>query len=249
MDILHIESKLINNRIEVKYSSEEMADFINDGKILIINSPFDKEDILKLRHDLHEWGCETEQQNPQRAADTVCFHRIDHNHPKMSVKRIAHFFRFSYSYKDQFVNLFNFMHPINLLRNAIAGLSPDYTFYKTDDGFLSQPSALHYPAGGGYLQAHQDPIQPQRVEVVMLMSQKGKDFKEGGLMIQDNGVWKDVEDSAQLGDIILFCPNIPHKVETIDPDKTLDWKSESGRWILFSPIAHIVDTSKNASAY
>ena len=249
MEIIHLKSRLVDGKIETQYSSEELAQFIREAKVLIINTPFDKDEILKSRHALHRWGCETQEQNPQRAADTINFHRIDHDHPKMVVKRIAHFFRFSYANKGQFIDLFNYIHPVNLLRNAIAGLNPEYTFYNTDDGFLSQPSALHYPAGGGYMQAHKDPVEPQRVEVVMLMSKKGKDFKEGGLAIEDQGVWKNVEDHTEFGDIVLFRPDIPHRVEPIDPASTLDWKNEAGRWILFSPIAHMVDTSKNEVTY
>ena len=177
----------------------------------------------------------------------MAFHRIDDNHPKMAVKRIAHFFRFSYSHKST-TGVFNFFEPMNFLRNEIAGLPRNYTFYEDHDGYLSQPAVLQYPSGGGYLQAHVDPVYPQYVEMVLAASKRGIDFESGGISAHNGTEWVDIEEHVEVGDLVLFKPDILHRVDPIDSGNQVDWTSERGRWIFFSPIANIKNQSVNEKA-
>lgn len=248
MKITILAGKLVNNEVTAEEDVSTITSRIQSGEIVVIRDVFDKNELLALRDRIHEFGTSTPEFNPDRTANTVNFHRIDNNHPKMMVRRIAHFYRFSYHNSDE-AGVFKFMHPINILRNQVAGLPRDYTFYNDDDGFLSQPAMLHYPAGGGYMMTHVDPLHPQQVELVLLLSERGTDFQTGGLKaksISDED-FVDIEGQLKIGDICMFRPDIPHGVEAIDKEMPLDWKQSRGRWIMFSPIAHIRDQSKNES--
>lgn len=244
MNILKLQGQLKNNQIILDQPDEELSKQIAGGAIVIITNVFNREEILSCRQKIYTYGQTTPESNPPRSADTINFHRIDNNHPMMSVKRIAHFFRFSYKNQGD-SGIFRFFEPMNYLRNRLAGLEPEFTFYEDYKGYLSQPALLHYPRGGGYLQNHVDPVEPQMVEMVMLASEKGVDFKEGGLSIFDNGKWLDIESMCKLGDMILFRPDIPHRVDPVDPDATLEFNENSGRWIFFSPIANIKNLEIN----
>ena len=238
--------KLSKGEITTTINVESLAEMISDGQVVIIKEVFDKDVMNSVKTEVHNFGQNSPESNPERDAKTENFHRVDNNHPLMVVKRIAHFFRFSY-HNQKSSSIFKLIHPLNLLRNSIAGLDKNYTFYNHDKGFLSQPAVLHYPVGGGYMSAHVDPEEPQKVEMVLSLSERGVDFQDGGLSIFVDNEWQDVEQFIKFGDICMFRPDIPHRVNPIDPNVSLDWHDSRGRWTAFSPIASITDESKNES--
>jgi hypothetical protein len=239
-----LKGKIFEGEIVTSESTKNLAEMIATGHIVVIKKVFDQKILNLIKSEIFNFGQNSPENNPKRDAKTQNFHRIDNNHPLMSVKRIAHFFRYSYHNQTD-TSIFKLIHPLNILRNSIAGLDKDYTFYSDYKGFLSQPAALHYPVGGGYMSAHVDPIEPQKVEIVVSLSERGVDFKEGGLSIFIDNEWQDVEKYISFGDICMFRPDVPHRVNPIDPSSKLNWGSDSGRWTVFSPIANISDESKN----
>ena len=88
------------------------------------------------------------------------------------------------------------------------------------------------------MQEHVDPLDPQKVEMVLSGSQRGVDFEDGGLEIFLDDEWIDVESHIAKGDIVLFRPDVPHRVKPINSKSKLDWSKRKGRWTIFSPIAH-----------
>jgi hypothetical protein len=230
--------------IQTKESISSLRKLIEADKVVIIKDVFDKCLLDSIKNEVFDFGQETEEKNMKTNANTGNFHRIDDNHPAMSVKRVAHFFRYSYSERKS-TSIFEVIHPLNILRNQIAELDTSYSFYDDESGYVSQPAALHYPCGGGYMQAHSDPIEPQKVEMVCSLSERGKDFISGGLAIYQDKEWHDVEQYIAFGDICMFKPDSPHRVEPIDPEESKSFDSIKGRWTVFSPIAHMTDETKN----
>ena len=225
--------------VEIESFIKKITEAVSNEIPVIVRGSFDKKSLYSLKLEIFNFGQNTAVSNHKNTAKVKNFHRIDHNHPLMSVKRIAHFFRYSY-YEQDTNSVFKLIHPINILRNLIAGLDMDYgTFSESDDGFLTQPGVLHYPAGGGYMAAHTDNVVPQKVEVVLALSERMVDFYEGGLSMLIDDEWQDIEQFINFGDICIFKADVPHRVLPIDPDIKIDWSSSSGRWSLFSPIANI----------
>lgn len=244
MGIFTYQGTLKEKVIHAEISDQEIMDKVNSGYVVIVRGVFSKEELLECRSKVFSFGQETPESNPPLSADSISFHRIDYNHPLMTVKRIAHLFRFTYKNKGN-TGVFKFFEPMNYFRNRLAGLSETFSFNEDVSGFLSQPAILHYPCGGGYLENHVDPVEPQKVEMVVAISQRGTDFKTGGLEFSLHGEWIDVEKYVEIGDIVMFKPDIPHRVTPIDPEETLSFGKNNGRWIIFSPIAHTYDKTKN----
>jgi hypothetical protein len=242
-----ISGDLRDSKIVTNESIQSISRMIEDGDVVIIRGVFDCKLILAIKSEVFIFGQGVSEQNHESTANVVNFHRIDDNHPAMAVKRIAHFFRYSYVNSAK-TSIFNVIHPLNILRNELAGLPENYTFYNDDSGYLSQPAVLHYPCGGGYMQAHVDPLEPQKVEMVCSFSERGENFETGGLSIYTDRQWHDVEQYIRLGDICMFRPDIPHRVEAIDPHKDKKFNDSDGRWTVFSPIASVVDKSQNEAA-
>ena len=245
MSVLVQQAHMHHGEIQAEETPAQLAGRIVNEDIVICRGVFDAEALKAIKQRVHQFGLITSEQNLQTAVDVVTFHRIDHNHPKSGIQRSVHFYRFSYRQEDPLA-LLPVFRPLSMFRNVIAGLDKEYTFYQDDNGFLSQPSLLHYPRGGGYMARHVDPVIPQRVEMVLVLSTRGSDFQHGGLCVHVNGTDVDVEASLQVGDICMFRPDLPHGVLPIDPEATLDWASMTGRWTMFCPIAHAKDRSKNS---
>jgi len=135
------------------------------------------------------------------------------------------------------------------LRNALSGL-PDY-FATTEetDGFISAPSVMHYPIGGGYMQEHADPVSKQKCVISAVMSKRGKDFTTGGLYLKDfDGRKIDVEALTEVGDVLVFNPSCRHGVEAIDPGPRLLWDDPRGRWMMFSTLVPLASLNGGAVA-
>ena len=240
-----IKGKLVNNKIKTSKSLSWIKANIKMKEIIIIRGVFEKDKIISIRNKVFQFGKKFKEKNPKRNVNTNAYHRIDNNHKLMRVKRIAHFYRFSYK-SDAKTNIFDVITPLNILRNKIANLKSGYSFHNEEDGYVSQPAALHYPTGGGYMETHIDPLKPQTVEMVLAGSQKGKDFSSGGLLVKSKkGNWVNVEKNIKIGDIVMFRPDVPHKVKLIDKNKKLNWKNELGRWTFFSPIASFKNQKLN----
>ena len=96
------------------------------------------------------------------------------------------------------------------------------------------------------MQTHVDPLLPQAVEIVLAASERGSHFNEGGLNVKSKfGKWIDIEKKIRFGDIVMFRPDVPHKVNVIDGDEKIDWKNKKGRWTFFSPIANFKNQNLN----
>ena len=92
---------------------------------------------------------------------------------------------------------------------------------------------VNYPLGGGELRDHIDPRKNQRIVSGIIMSKKGLDFEKGGFYFRNKNNKKlNIEDKLEIGDSVIFYGSIVHGVEKVDKDKTLDWKTEKGRWFV-----------------
>jgi len=99
----------------------------------------------------------------------------------------------------------------------------------------------HYPVGGGYLAEHVDPVGDfAKVQTLVQLSERGKDFTQGGLYYRSSiaGQKISLEEALEPGDLLLLSPGLPHGVEAIDPDQPLDWKSRRGRLMAVPIIVH-----------
>lgn len=123
--------------------------------------------------------------------------------------------------------------PMADLQNAVtgnkAGFEPDA------DGLYLRPQILHYLSGGGHFASHVHPYLPQRIGLIVAMSQRGRDYGTGGACFEFDGQVIDLEGRHDIGDIALFRYDVTHCIKATDPDAPLDWASPRGRWTMTLP--------------
>ena len=130
-------------------------------------------------------------------------------------------------------------------RNLIYGKSRDFALYSVQEGAWSCPMIAHYPRGGGFMAQHRDARahtnavdlgMDRFVQVILIMSEKGKDFISGGAYIVKNDERIYYEDECRIGDVVMYDGRNQHGVEEIDALERLDLNSPEGRYIAMAPL-------------
>jgi hypothetical protein len=178
------------------------------------------------------------------------FHRVNMLDERSYVASIMHQFLF-HPWNQNVFDLFEKMKEIYYLKNLSGGFNIEDFLYNTpNDGHISRLSFHNYPAGGGLLKKHADPVGDHQLTVpVLQMSQKGKDYEQGGLYIvtQDDSVI-DIDSMMEKGDVFFFQAEVIHGVAPIDPHKELNWLSFEGRWMMLASVIKTIGNSKTANA-
>jgi len=131
------------------------------------------------------------------------------------------------------------------VRNRIAHLPLDFAINSTEANGLWTAARFHqYPSGGGYFRRHTDYVvkdvadesSTEFYQVVLNMTQKGKDFVEGGAFVDLPEGRICLDDQALPGDILIYDGRTVHGVEDIDPRSSLDLTSMNGRLAGFATL-------------
>ena len=95
----------------------------------------------------------------------------------------------------------------------------------------------HFPTGAGFMFPHKETIAPGIVkgfgkyyQVLITMSEKGKDYKIGGGTTTYKNKLVEYENFTKPGDIVVYDSRTIHGVNTIDPDKPFIQRSGNGRY-------------------
>ena len=99
----------------------------------------------------------------------------------------------------------------------------------------------HYPSGGGYMSYHTDPDVYLKTIAITYMSEYGKDYKSGGLYLQNHKSDKiQVDSVTNVGDMVFVYPTMLHGCAPIDKEESLNWQSIKGRWLfLFNTLQKV----------
>lgn len=87
---------------------------------------------------------------------------------------------------------------------------------------------IQYPRGGGFFNEHDHDLDPQRIGLILMASQRGRDYETGNVRFKIGGEWREV--FLNCGDVCLFRHDLPHDITSVDPDAPLDWSRSDGRW-------------------
>lgn len=221
---------------------EDMREGVRDGFFMILKRVVPKDRIVAIRGDTMAFFENPENEgNKQVVVPGVrSFFRTYERPIRSKVKQIC---KTSYTfYWNQPMGaeheVFN---AISVFRNRLAGYNDRYSINEVDDGWTSMPSITQYPAGGGMLNMHRDPTSKNYCNILLAMTEKGCDYREGGLYLQINGETINADQFLGVGDIYFFRPDIPHGVSPIDPNCNggIDWTGDSGRWIMVPALGFI----------
>lgn len=213
---------------------ETLEKELQNHRPVILRGVVSPDEVTHIRTTCREWARAETEANPEIDGSCPNYHRINDWPEKSQVKSISHQYSFFY-WNDDDARVHPLFRRCYKLRNQLSGLSPDYALNEIEDGFISVPMVVQYPKGGGCIQPHTDPDNGQKVVMLVILSDRGKDFDEGGLFFTtDDGVKVSVDDKVSAGDAFLFYPQTLHGVDPIDPAKPIDWNRDDGRWIMFS---------------
>ena len=171
--------------------------------------------------------------------DTPNHFRLNYDDERASVK--GHFMQFNIFLKNQdlldtanvFKEIFNIKDKISFELNNREFF---YDSFSPSDEFISRVGYQFYESGKGYLEQHRDFVgDNQKVVPSLIISKKGKDFFTGGFFFKkEDGKTIFPEEYVEVGDIIIFRPDLIHGVELIDKDiVSKEKKYLNGRWMAF----------------
>ena len=239
-----IQAKYKNGQIVPEESYESIFSKVTDRSIVILKDVFPPEQIADVRRTVHQWGQKTPVTNPENP--TTSWHRVDDNPAKSQTKHRFTGYMFSVDQNENLVIDQNgqdlglnetLMPCFKALGEFQSKLTKtQMTFSPVGTGHKLQPQIIHYPVGGGFFDQHVHSLEPQKVGLILGLSQQGKDFKTGGTRFKLGDEWVSVEGHMNMGDITIFKYDLVHDVSIVDKDEKLDWSSERGRWTMVIPF-------------
>ncbi len=123
------------------------------------------------------------------------------------------------------------------LRNLLYKLPVDFAVHGTDDGYWTCARVQQYPRGGGFMVPHRDMYSQVATteaglgyfQLLLLLTEKGVDFHEGGAYVEVGEQRLFYEDACQSGDVVVYDGRTMHGVADVDPMEPLDLTHLSGR--------------------
>lgn len=147
-----------------------------------------------------------------------------------------------YQFRDAFIRLAR-------VRNVLAELPIDFAIDKVESNGLWTAARIHqYPAGGGFFRRHTDYVvkdvadetETEFYQLLLLMSEKGKDFQTGGGFVDIGEERIYLEDHFLPGDILVYDGRSVHGVEDVDPHLPLDLEAINGRLSAFVTLFKVM---------
>ena len=201
-DVPTIRSNYDGTTLTTQIPPQELKRLIAGGGLVLLKGAFPTELLRNILEKVFAWGQEC---GSQRESE-VSFHRIDNRPPQSQTSHAFHAYNFQLRREAISAEMDKLIRPIftamGNLQNAIAGTQASYE--PDAAGQFFHPQIIQYPSGGGFFDEHVHPLEPQRVGLILGLSEKGRDFKEGGTCFRVEGGKRSFEDSHAMGDIILF---------------------------------------------
>ena len=221
----------------------EIKKQIDCSNLVIIKNLLPEELLTALKAYTHQVGVSSLPSYHPIELHCPDHHRIINNDPRAHVASCMHLYSF-YPWNQNVFNLFHHCQKAFQLRNILSDIDDkDFLNRVPTDDYVPRIAIQHYPAGGGFLAAHKDPVwELQKINISIQLSQINENFNTGGLFFQDDGEQVMVDEHLQVGDAALFPAQANHGVTSIDSDKELSWLSPEGRWSL---LPTYVPTQKN----
>jgi hypothetical protein len=136
---------------------------------------------------------------------------------------------------------------LHALRNLVIGRDPAYGMRFTDGRYGVFMTTSYYPAGEGFMEAHNDGVTEETTLIHCLVpfTFRGTDYADGGITIIDRaGVFHDLEKELRPGDAVFYDGALKHGVRLI---KALPGK-DLGRLQIIPIPTYFADIARNPRA-
>lgn len=232
--------------------AKEFVTAISGGKIVVLDDAFSRDEVMEIK-DLCLRFKESTPDSPGQRITSNCpdYHQIfdssmSPTNGYEAIDRSYYFFPWN---GDSFGLIAKVKHHWDLSK-ILNGFSPNcFTSNRPEDGIVDRLHIKHYPAGAGRISTHRDPVVALQMISSIHITQQGIDYSEGSYYALDaNGERHYLDPLLKSGCMVMFHPQIPHGVTTVDPGTPVDWDSPAGRWfiLLFNPQSHLISNRKTA---
>ncbi len=224
----------------------DLKERIGEGDVVVVRNAAQGELIGQMRDYLTNIGRSSLPNYRKIEPGCPNFHRMNRWDPRAYVQGCFHQFVF-FPWNQDVFDFFRIFAPVYHLKNQLSGLDAEkFLGAEPEDGCTARLAFQFYPKGAGGLNLHQDPVDYHQLTVpIMVMSNKGKDFHNGGAFVEcEDGSRIDLDDICQVGDVVYFNAQCRHGVEPIDPQTELDWLSFEGRWMLLFAVNRLFDNQQ-----
>ena len=255
LDNITIENRLISNlnfrfidgislrKKSILYTSA-IADILDDKNIIIVKNFIKKnevENLIKTAQLLNKNKKANWQPYTEGCED---FHHYDFNSKEDDARRTKegrkirprrfHIYKFlPWNYRSKvFENIIN----------DIVELRNNFYSQSLNEDVINIPQIVHYERQGDFLGEHKDLDFHKKqglsthVEIISLLSNKNKDFFNGGLFVRTlGGKIIMIEDYTASGDLVLYDVRNAHGCLPIDSALKKDPNNILGRWMLLIP--------------
>jgi len=156
---------------------------------------------------------------------------------QMSTPRLMRVF-YNPVFREDVFSLHDIYKKLIIFRNKLYGVNENFCLNEPEGGVFSCSRIHQYPTGGGFLGLHEDHngVRTSKhadlktfMSPLLIVDEKGKDFKSGGGVISYNNKLIFYEDYLKPGDIAIYNGKTQHGVYNVDEDKKLDLTSFNGR--------------------
>jgi len=230
-------ARWIQGRLQADCPLTHLFDRVMSRDIVVLRDVFPRAQLAQLRDEVHRWGQRVDKKPPQTYADEN-FHAIESGiSPRQKTPHNYHAYNFNQlPVVDRALSqtLSEVFEPLRVFQNSLTGNAA--ALERNALGQKLHPQIIQYPAGGGMFGRHQHPLEPQRIGLILGISERGADFNVGATHFDVDGEDIGTDFVHNIGDIILFRFDIPHWITPVDPDVQIDYSSARGRWTLVLPF-------------
>jgi hypothetical protein len=203
----------------------------DEGRIVLLKHVFADVFATELRAAVADWGREVP------AADADDFRGAYHRRRAMvsRLQQAPHVFH-DYNFNGLAgspaaleAKLRRLFEPLQGLYRGLTGVEAPFEI--PPRGPYVHPQLIHYPSGGGFFARHWHNLEPQQLGFIVSLSQRGRDFRNGGTCFEIDGEVVDMELRQEIGDICVWRYDHVHWVSQSDLRDKFDWDSDAGRWV------------------
>ena len=225
-----IQADYKDNKVQPGRPFSYVRERVMEGRIVILKGAFSSDLMLRFRRALQEWSRTSppypEGKSPS-STPAANYHRVDDGVIRSALPHIFH--QYGLNSIDHLEPLLR--EPASLVGQAMLAVENEVAGTHFDLSLTGlRLKVLHYPAGGGFLEEHIHPLEPQRVGLVLSASKLDTDVGTGGTYFLSPLGRVEAGPYHDIGDLILFRYDIPHGVSPVDEHRALDWRSEAGKW-------------------
>lgn len=231
-------------------NKDKIIKSVNKNGFAIIRGLFKKKEMNKSLKTLKlNYNTQKDKSSLKGSAKQIFnnFQKLCIGSSALSGEKIYRFHRIIYNptWSNDLYGFRKIFLKFNIIRNIILGFDRNFCVYKPEKKMWSACRILQYPTGGGHMSLHKDYVlktvskinfSNKFYQLILLVSQKGRDFKKGGAYIKKKNKLIDLERNSLSGDILIYKTDILHSVEEIDPQKKIDLSKINGRVVLMNSL-------------